>query len=130
MSQQVMAKPDTDPSRRLRRQRWGTVGRSMALFGLFWLACVLGFLLGIGQLTQSIGGPPYPSTLSVISTWTVVCGCLLATVVLPWFGIATAIWARRAGAGAGSLVALALNTLAALLVVSVLGLSLAWWASS
>ena len=100
------------------------------MFGLFWLACVLGSGLAIGQLQQSIGGPPYPSTLSVISTWTVVFGCLLAIVVLPWIGIATATWARRNGAGASSLVALALNALAALLVVSVLGLSLAWWASS
>lgn len=102
----------------------------MAFFGLFWLACVLGSCLAMGQLTQSIGGPPYPSTLSVISTWTVAFGCLLAAVVLPWFGIATAIWARRTGAGASSLIALAFNALAALLVVLVLGLSLAWWASS
>jgi hypothetical protein len=125
-----MRTADPDPSRRSWRKRWGTVGKSMAMFGLFWLACVVGFGLASGQLTQSIGGPPYPSRLSDISIWTVVCGCLLAVVVLPWIGIATATWARRAGAGVGSLVAFALNAFAALLVVSVLGLSLAWWASS
>ena len=131
MSRQVMAKPDTYPSRRSRRQRWGTVGRSMAMFGLFWVACLLEIIAGSGAISLGIDEPAEPrSTLFVVLTMTAVFGFLLAIVVTPWIGMVMAIWAWRDGGGAKSLVALALNTLTATLVLSVLGLSLAWWASS
>jgi hypothetical protein len=101
----------------------------MTIFGLFWLACLLSLGMASVWAGQLLSEPP-ASSQSLVLTVTILIACLLAAAVLPWVGIASAIWARRAGAGVDSLVALVLNALAALLVVLVLGASLATWASS